>query len=333
MAFEASRPRLSPHSDRSAAPVLAPGHLDALWFQVTGTLCNLRCAHCFLSCAPENETFGLLSIDEIRAQLEVSVSLGVREYYFTGGEPFLHPRIVEILALALSYGPTTVLTNGTLLRPRHLEPLAAASAASPWSLEFRLSLDGFDADSNDVLRGAGSFERAMDGLELLLRHGFLPILTVVRTWDPDAEPAIYERFVAELAARGCTRPRIKTMPALRIGCEAERTGGYRDYERVTNEMLDDYDLDQLVCAHSRVVTDRGIWVCPILLDAPDGDLGHDLRRAASAPFALAHGACHTCWMHGAICANPGGSAPEIGAPGAEVAVEATESVAPTGGLR
>jgi hypothetical protein len=193
-----------------------------------------------------------------------------------------------------------------------VEPLAAAAAASPWSLEFRLSLDGFDAGSNDPLRGAGAFERAMDGFALLLRHGFLPIVTVVRTWDPEMEETIYRRFVEELRARGCTQPRIKTMPALRIGCEAERTAGYRDFERVTNEMLEDYDLDQLVCAHARVVTDRGIWVCPILLDSPDGDLGNELARAADAPFALAHGACHTCWLHGAICANPGAAAPEIG---------------------
>ena len=162
MAFEASRPRALPHPDPAATPVFAPGHLDALWFQVTGTLCNLRCAHCFLSCAPDNEAFGLLSMEEVLKRLEESVPLGVREYYFTGGEPFMHPRIVDILSLALSYGPTTVLTNGTLLRERHVEPLAAAAAASPWSLEFRLSLDGFDADSNDPLRGAGSFERAMD---------------------------------------------------------------------------------------------------------------------------------------------------------------------------
>ena len=319
MTFEASRPGVLPHSDPAAAPVLLPGHLDALWFQVTGTLCNLRCTHCFLSCAPENDTLGLLSLDQIRTRLEESVPLGVREYYFTGGEPFLHPQIVDILSLALTYGPTTVLTNGTLLRPRNVEPLAVAAAASRWSLEFRLSLDGFDAGSNDALRGAGSFERALDGLELLLRHGFLPIVTVVRTWDPEAEPAIYQRFVAELAARGCDRPRIKTMPALRIGCEAERTGGYRDYERVTNGMLEGYDLDQLVCAHSRVVTDRGIWVCPILVEASDADLGEDLEQAARAPYALAHGACHTCWMHGAICANPGAAAPEIGTPAGTVA--------------
>ncbi|HYO46435.1 MAG TPA: radical SAM protein, partial [Gemmatimonadota bacterium] len=245
---------------------------------------------------------------------EESVSLGVREYYFTGGEPFLHPRIVDILTLSLSYGPTTVLTNGTLLKRRHVEPLAEAAAGSRWSLEFRLSLDGFDADSNDPLRGAGSFARAIEGFELLLAHGFLPIVTVVRTWDPDEEPEVYHRFVAALRERGCRQPRVKSMPTLRIGAEAVRAGGYADYEQVTNEMLAEYDLDQLVCAHSRVVTDRGIWVCPILLDSPDGELGDDLESAARTPFPLAHAACHTCWLHGAICANPGAVALEAGVP-------------------
>jgi molybdenum cofactor biosynthesis enzyme MoaA len=312
MAFEHSRPRVQPHADPLAAPVLEPGHIDAVWFQVTGTLCNLRCSHCFISCAPDNEAFGLLPLEEIACRLEESAALGVREYYFTGGEPFLHPQIVDILTLSLSYGPTTVLTNGTLLKPRQVEPLAAAAARSRWSLEFRLSIDGFDAESNDALRGAGSFERALNGLDLLLSHGFLPIVTVVQTWDPGEEPDQYLRFVATLRERGCRRPRVKMMPSLRIGAEAERVGGYADYERVTNEMLEGYDLDQLVCGHSRVVTDRGIWVCPILLDAPDGRLGDDLVSAARTPFALSHAACHTCWLYGAICANPGGATPEVG---------------------
>ena len=66
--------------------------------------------------------------------------------------------------------------------------------------------------------------------------------------------------------------------------------------------------------NARVVTDRGIWVCPILLDAPDGDLGPDLERAAVTPFALGHAACYTCWQYGAICANPGAAAPETAVP-------------------
>ncbi len=308
-------PRQTPHPEPDAAPFLHTIHLDSLWFQVAGTICNIRCSHCFISCSPSNDAFGLLSVEEVRRRLAESVPLGVCEYYFTGGEPFLHPRIVEILSLALVHGPTTVLTNGMLLKRRHVEPLAKAAATSPYSLEFRVSVDGFDAASHDTIRGPGSFERAIGGVRLLLTNGFLPIVTAVQTWQPEEDSDVFRGFVGLLRGLGYTRPRIKLMPALKIGAEAERSGRYRSSERVTNAMMDGYDAERLLCASARVVTNRGIWVCPILLDAPDGDLGDDLAAAAAAGFRLRHQACYTCWRHGTICANPGASAPEAGVVG------------------
>lgn len=307
--------RFGDHPNPEASPVLHPGPLDALWFQVTGTVCNIRCAHCFLSCSPTNRSFEFLSVEDVQRRLEESVELGVREYYFTGGEPFLHPDIVEILMRSIALGPTTVLTNGMLLKPRHAAPLARAAAESPYSLEFRLSIDAFDRATHDALRGEGSFERALAGLELLLAYGFLPIVTAVRTWEPDEEAGVYEGFLAMLQERGYRRPRIKLMPALRMGALAERWGGYAPGERVSRAMVEGFDPDLLLCSAARMVTDRGIWVCPILLDTPEGNLGDDLARAASTPFALDHAACTTCWLHGAICANPGATAPEIGIAG------------------
>ena len=38
--------------------------------------------------------------------------LGVKEIYFTGGEPFLHPEILALLKDSLAIVPTSVLTNG-----------------------------------------------------------------------------------------------------------------------------------------------------------------------------------------------------------------------------
>ena len=111
------------------APLVGLSHLDHLWFQVAGTLCNLTCHHCFISCSPKNKTFGFLSLDEVRRRLEESVELGVKEYYFTGGEPFLNPEMVPILVEALGYGPATVLTNGTVFKEAWLQTLAAAERA------------------------------------------------------------------------------------------------------------------------------------------------------------------------------------------------------------
>src|SRR5262249_51062843 len=51
------------------APVVSLSHLDELWFQVTGTHCNLTCRHCFISCSPHNHTFGYLGLDDVRRAL------------------------------------------------------------------------------------------------------------------------------------------------------------------------------------------------------------------------------------------------------------------------
>src|SRR3989442_10636423 len=90
-------------------------HLDNLWFQVTGTLCNIACAHCFNSSGPNVRTFGFLSLERVRSELETAVRLGVREGFFTGGGPFLHPQLPEVLSLSPPRAPTTGLTNRTLL--------------------------------------------------------------------------------------------------------------------------------------------------------------------------------------------------------------------------
>jgi molybdenum cofactor biosynthesis enzyme MoaA len=286
-------------------PVVPLAHLDDLWFQVAGTVCNLECTHCFISCSPHNRTFGFLTLDAVRRVLEESVPLGVKEYYFTGGEPFLNRDMVGILELTLQYGPATVLTNGTVLRDDWLERLRAAEEASLYSLEFRVSMDGYTEDENDAVRGKGTFERILRGVRLLLAHGFLPILTVTRTRDDQDDEGIFHGFVALLQRNGYARPRIKLLPTLRIGAEALRQRGYRADERVTPEMMDGYDVGRLICNHSRIVTDRGVYVCPILIDSSDARLGSTIADS-QRPYALAHRACFTCYQYGALCANASG---------------------------
>jgi sulfatase maturation enzyme AslB (radical SAM superfamily) len=277
--------------------------LDELWFQVAGTRCNLECSHCFISCSPHNDNFGFLSLGDVRRRLEESLEFGVREFYFTGGEPFLNPDMVPILELALTYGPATVLTNATVLKSDWIARLRAAEDTSLYCLEFRVSIDGPTPELNDPIRGERSFERAMRGVELLFEHGFLPIITMTRVWDEADDQEVLGQFRETLRRHGCTRPRLKILPRLQIGAEANRTEGYGRFDRVTPRMMIEFDDRQLICTHSRVVTDRGIAVCPILLDEPAALLGTSLKDSAR-DFPLAFGACFTCYQYGAICTNP-----------------------------
>ena len=102
---------------------------------ISGTLCNLRCHHCFISCAPDNHAFALMKFAQFKHYLEESVKLGVKEYYFTGGEPFINPDILKILEATLAVGPATVLTNATRLSMEKVASLARIRNASRYSLE------------------------------------------------------------------------------------------------------------------------------------------------------------------------------------------------------
>src|SRR5262245_11731090 len=106
----------------------------------------------------------MMSLDEVRARLAEAEALGVKEYYFTGGEPFLHREILEILEETLRLGPVTVLTNGVLIKEETAARLRRLSDASDYSLDLRISLDGLDAATNDPVRGAGTYERILEGV-------------------------------------------------------------------------------------------------------------------------------------------------------------------------
>ena len=266
-------------------------HLDQLWFQVAGTRCNLTCHHCFISCSPHNDRFGFLTLDEVRRRLCEAESIGVKEFYFTGGEPFLHPDLTQMLMETLKVGPATVLTNATVLKDAWLKQLQAAARASLYCLEFRVSLDGFSPETNDPIRGDGVFARTLAGIVQLSEYGFLPIVTAARTWPESQEQEVVNGFVQLLRAAGCSRPRLKILPALQLGAEAERTRGYEPAERIEPWMLENFDRTQLLCEHSRIVTDRGVHVCPILIEAPDSLLSDDLcgrGRLSAEPRGVLH---------------------------------------------
>ena len=86
--------------------------------------------------------------------------------------------MLAILAATLKQGPATVLTNGMLLRPEICSQLRELFDRSEYSLDLRVSLDGFDAESHDAIRGKGVWERVMKGLRNLADVGLNPVITV-----------------------------------------------------------------------------------------------------------------------------------------------------------
>jgi MoaA/NifB/PqqE/SkfB family radical SAM enzyme len=272
--------------------------LSAVWIQVTGTWCNLQCTHCLNASGPRDPWLAPMAAAQVERHVVAAARLGAREIYFTGGEPFLHPRILDLLAFALARMPTTVLTNGTRVTERVADRLADLAARARYSLEVRVSLDAPEREANDRVRGRGAFDRALDAITRLDARGLPPILTAADPGEPIAgEQSLYERLRRLLLAEGVARPRIKLLPIFPVGRSADGAAPPDPTD------VDGADVERLPCADSRAVTADGVYACPILAGLPEARLDAGTLDHALGPVALTHAACRVCLETGATCRN------------------------------
>jgi MoaA/NifB/PqqE/SkfB family radical SAM enzyme len=288
-------PLLSP--EVHAAPMAPFRGLTTLWVQLTGTWCNLECVHCINASGPTDPWLRPLDSNTTRRAIGEAERMGVKEIYFTGGEPFLHRDVMTLLEFALAVAPTTVLTNGTAITESMAEALAGLARRARYSLEIRVSLDDVDPEANDRVRGRGAFTKAVEAIERLHARSLLPIVTATE-FLPDAGGGRYERFRRFLIGRGIDKPRVKIMPVLPVGRMADAGD-----ERLSEEMLEGFDRGRLQCADARVVADGGIYACPILAGLPGARVSTGSLEAAQRPASLYHAACVTCYRTGMTCRN------------------------------
>ena len=79
--------------------------LKTLWFN-TGTLCNLACNHCYIESSPTNDRLDFITLRQVEHFLDEiqREHLATEEIGLTGGEPFLNPDIIAIMAAILRRG-------------------------------------------------------------------------------------------------------------------------------------------------------------------------------------------------------------------------------------
>ncbi|MBI3615635.1 MAG: methyltransferase domain-containing protein [Candidatus Omnitrophica bacterium] len=175
--FASDRPIVrTPYLGRAAYS--RPEKLKELWLH-TNNICNLACSHCLVSSAPWVKDWGLPA-DRLLRMIDEAVELGVERFYMTGGEPFLRRDIFTLIRhITESKGRELILlTNGTLFQGELSE---AVKALDRKQVRFQVSVDGAFPETNDRIRGAGSFQRATEGLRDLAELGFQTSLTTVVT--------------------------------------------------------------------------------------------------------------------------------------------------------
>src|SRR5206468_4362675 len=130
----------------------------------------------------------------------------------TGGEPFAEPEIVDMLVYASERIATVVLTNAMLFtgrRRRELERLAGRDG-----LVLQTSLDGACPETHDLFRGAGSWRKAMDGIETARELG-LPVKAAMT--ETEANTGEADELRALLAGIGIVGDAFAVRPLVRRG--------------------------------------------------------------------------------------------------------------------
>lgn len=138
--------------------------IDYVRIAVTSA-CNLRCTYCLKNEEESNQRIDQLDAGTITNMIGVLAEMGIRKVRFTGGEPLLHPEIVELVRRAKTTPSidTVKLTTNGLLLDRYLDELADAGLDG-----VNLSLDSLDADKFRRITRRDRFASVRAALDRLL---------------------------------------------------------------------------------------------------------------------------------------------------------------------
>jgi diadenosine tetraphosphatase ApaH/serine/threonine PP2A family protein phosphatase len=202
----------APH-DESERPVVSlfgsAAFPPRLWIY-SNFHCNLACSYCAVASSPTARRRSI-GLDRFRALVDEAVAEGFEELYVTGGEPFVERHIVDMLEYASDRLPTVVLTNAMLFtggrRRAELERLAGRER-----LVLQTSLDGAHPETHDNFRGAGSWAKAMAGIEVGRSLGLPMRAAMTATGANAGEVGALRSLLATVGIEGddfAVRPLVK----------------------------------------------------------------------------------------------------------------------------
>ena len=282
---------------------IEPHALSELWFH-TGTACNLACPFCLEGSSPGDTRLDRMTLADVTPLMQEAIELGVEQFSFTGGEPFIVKDFVNILNHASGLRPCLVLTNGTeplLKRLKNIAPIK--SNLHPVS--FRISIDWPDRQRHDQGRGPGTFDQSLEAITRLQQLGFG--VSLARQMEPNEDTAaVNEKFQALMQQAGFKGDiRIVAFPDFAL------PGTPADVPAVTQDCMtryqDEMSRREFMCAFSKMVIKKNgrmrVYACTLVDDDTAYDQGSNLRAALQQRVMPKHHRCYTCFAYGSSCSE------------------------------
>jgi radical SAM protein with 4Fe4S-binding SPASM domain len=178
-------------SDEEIADARDNGRLLTMEIE-TSHICNLRCVYCYNRSGQKKPNE--LTVEEILDAIRQGIELGVRRVIIIGGgEPLMHPDVMDIIGFLYKNGVgIDLFTNGTLIT-RDI-----AKGLYDFGVEPVVKCNSLRAEVQDLLVNTkGAFEKIHQGIEHLRAAGYpddghdLGIETIICSYNYAELPAMW----------------------------------------------------------------------------------------------------------------------------------------------
>jgi cyclic pyranopterin phosphate synthase len=185
--------------------------------------CDLRCIYCMPEAGvPLVPMADMLSYEEIAVVARAAMTVGIRRFRLTGGEPLARRGIVALVRLLAALGPDdlALTTNGL-----HLADFAADLKAAGL-MRVTVSLDTLRRDRFEAITRRTGSVRILAGLDAARAAGLSPLKvnTVVIRGVNDDEVLDFVRFAEK---EGVEIRFIELMPTSGLSPECKELGSWR----------------------------------------------------------------------------------------------------------
>lgn len=126
--------------------------------------CNLRCKHCYMYAgkASDNE----MNVEQWKAVLQAFKDNGGKNVTMSGGEVMQFKGFPELVEYTHHLGlEILIYTNGILWTESLIKILA------PFISSVQVSIDGYNEETNSVIRGKNNFDKACDAVVAFVKYG------------------------------------------------------------------------------------------------------------------------------------------------------------------
>lgn len=263
-----------------SAPVIELAELNNLFIELTAQNCNQKCKHCYISFPISKNVRDFIPIEKIKESLEDTINDNIQCIYLTGAEPMTHPDFNSILRLCLKRTNVCICTNASFINEKKARFLKKVEDESTNEIVFKLSIDHYNEVKNDDIRGRGAYRQTLNAVKSLMKYNFNPVLSITNYYNEDKKTIIDE------FNKICSKIGFET-----TDFNFQINEYYNQYKQ-SPEHFDPKEGD-FDCKTGRILTDRGVYVCPFLANDHRGRMGNDFKDYSKKMY-LETNYCLTC---------------------------------------